>query len=162
MTDTSYRVIVASDNSPVSRKAVHYAVDLCKKLAVPHELEVVFVVALNPLVNPVPFLGDLDRSANVGIENDAKKDLEELRGFLKQFDGVVNYKIVDIKDYTDVGPILETYAEKRAANLFVIGSRNNDGLKKLILGSTSEYCIHHVKCPVVVVKGDYNETKKTE
>lgn len=33
---------------------------------------------------------DLDKAANIGIQDDAKKDLVELREFVKQFDGVVS------------------------------------------------------------------------
>ncbi|RUS15938.1 hypothetical protein BC937DRAFT_91782 [Endogone sp. FLAS-F59071] len=160
MADSTYRMVVASDNSDVSRKAICFAVDLCKKLAVTYELDIVYVIALNPPSNPLPGLGQLDKAANVEIQDDAKKDLVELRGFVKQFDGVVNYSLIDIKDYTHVGAILEDYTIKRAADILIVGSRNNEGLRKIILGSTSEYCVHHVKCPVIVVKHDHNEHKK--
>ncbi len=39
------------------------------------------------------------------------------------------------------------------ADLLVIGSRGYGGLRGLVLGSVSTYCVHHVCCPVVVVPG---------
>jgi nucleotide-binding universal stress UspA family protein len=38
------------------------------------------------------------------------------------------------------------------ADLLVVGARGLGGFKGLLVGSTSQYCLHHAPCPVVVVK----------
>ena len=36
--------------------------------------------------------------------------------------------------------------------LIVMGSRGKGGLARAILGSTSDYVMHHAACPVLIVK----------
>lgn len=38
------------------------------------------------------------------------------------------------------------------ADLLVVGSRGHVHLAELLLGSVSSHCVHHAKCPVVIVR----------
>eukprot|EP00271_Cylindrocystis_brebissonii_P003732 TRINITY_DN149_c0_g2_i3.p1 TRINITY_DN149_c0_g2~~TRINITY_DN149_c0_g2_i3.p1 ORF type:complete len:176 (+),score=32.58 TRINITY_DN149_c0_g2_i3:318-845(+) len=42
--------------------------------------------------------------------------------------------------------------EQLNADLLVMGSHGYGAVKRALLGSVSDYCIHHAKCPVVVVR----------
>ncbi|KAJ3069774.1 hypothetical protein HDU98_007160, partial [Podochytrium sp. JEL0797] len=42
--------------------------------------------------------------------------------------------------------------EDIGANMLVIGSRGLSGFKKALMGSVSEYLVHHCKVPVVVAR----------
>lgn len=44
--------------------------------------------------------------------------------------------------------------ESRGADLLVVGSRGHGTAVAMLLGSVSEYCVHHALCPVVVVRPD--------
>jgi nucleotide-binding universal stress UspA family protein len=44
------------------------------------------------------------------------------------------------------------------ADLLVIGSRGKNGFTEALLGSVAQHCIHHAKCPVVVIRGAAAET----
>ena len=49
------------------------------------------------------------------------------------------------------GPVLVGAAE--GADLLVVGCRGHSGLTATVLGSVSQYCVHHAPCPVVIVRG---------
>jgi len=38
------------------------------------------------------------------------------------------------------------------ADFLVIGSHGYGTVKRTLLGSVSNYCAHHVKCPVLIIK----------
>ncbi|KAL5808534.1 hypothetical protein ACOSQ3_029225 [Xanthoceras sorbifolium] len=43
-------------------------------------------------------------------------------------------------------------AEQMHIDLLVVGSRGLGKIKRAFLGSVSDYCAHHVVCPIVIVK----------
>ncbi|CAG8665678.1 25718_t:CDS:2 [Dentiscutata erythropus] len=137
---TQYTILLAAEESEVSCKALSYAFDLCSRLNTPYSLEIVYVIALNPETN-VPFLHNLDKANNLDILLDAKKPISKVMERLKQCHGVV-------------GKILKDYVEnhKPDLNLLVVGSRELDGLQKIVLSSTSDYLVKNLRCPVTIVK----------
>jgi nucleotide-binding universal stress UspA family protein len=40
----------------------------------------------------------------------------------------------------------------RGADLLVVGSRGHGGFTEALLGSVSQACVHHARCPVVVIR----------
>ena len=42
------------------------------------------------------------------------------------------------------------------ADLLVLGSRGHGGFAEALLGSVSQHCVHHARCPVLVIRGDLN------
>ena len=39
------------------------------------------------------------------------------------------------------------------ADLLVVGSRGHGGFAEALLGSVGQHCVHHARCPVVVIRG---------
>jgi len=44
-------------------------------------------------------------------------------------------------------------AAAEGAELLVVGNRGHGGLAEALLGSVSQYCVHHASCPVVIMRG---------
>jgi nucleotide-binding universal stress UspA family protein len=43
------------------------------------------------------------------------------------------------------------------AALLVVGSRGHGGFTEALLGSVSQHCVHHARCPVVVIRGQQHD-----
>lgn len=59
---------------------------------------------------------------------------------------------VDRKAICDL-PAQALLRASQDADLLVLGSRGRGGFKGLLLGSVSEQCLHHARCPVAIVRG---------
>jgi nucleotide-binding universal stress UspA family protein len=85
---------------------------------------------------------------NYNPESDAHKMLEDaiekVRG---AFDGVQFDPVV-----VEGHPAPALVEAARGADLLVVGSRGHGEFSGMLLGSVSEYCTHHVSCPITVVR----------
>lgn len=74
----------------------------------------------------------------------------------------------------DVGCIITDHINQNPPDMLVVGSTNKEGIQKyptvhiqllslgililvftrFILGSVSDYCLHHCECPVTVIKNN--------
>lgn len=55
----------------------------------------------------------------------------------------------------EAGPVL--VERSRDASLLVVGTREHTGLRRLVSGSISHYCLSHATCPIVAVPGPVTE-----
>ena len=56
------------------------------------------------------------------------------------------------------GPAICKLAKTWDANLIIVGSHGRKGLSEMLLGSVSNYVVHHAPCSVMVVHGGRSET----
>jgi len=49
-------------------------------------------------------------------------------------------------------PAVVLIEASEGADLLVVGSRGLGGFKGLVLGSVSQQCSHHARCPITIVR----------
>ena len=126
------KIIVGYDGS----KSAATAVEAAKKRALESGAEVVVVTSLM-----VP---------DTVVE---KKAEAELAGVVECFkDTGITVKTELLVRGLDPGEDLEKYAEENNVDEIVIGLRKRSKVGKILFGSTAQYVILNMKCPVVVVK----------
>lgn len=57
----------------------------------------------------------------------------------------------------DPGHSVVSIAEEQGCDLIVMGSRQKGMVRRFLLGSVSNYVIHHSKCPVLIVPTHHEE-----
>ena len=57
------------------------------------------------------------------------------------------------------GNVLVQAAEDEKATMIVMGTRGMGTVRRTILGSVSDYVVHHAHCPVVVCRKPKEEQK---
>lgn len=68
-------------------------------------------------------------------------------------DAGVDDEDVEIEQVVVEGPAASALLEAaKDASLLVVGSRGLGGFAGLLLGSVSQQCAHHARCPVVIVR----------
>ena len=60
---------------------------------------------------------------------------------------------VEIEQVVREGQPTDVLVEESAeAEMLVLGSRGRGGFRELMLGSVSQQCAHHARCPVTIVR----------
>jgi nucleotide-binding universal stress UspA family protein len=135
------RILVATDGSEYSRKAVDKALELAEYSR--GLLTVISVLEISPHIYAVaPELTEEKIKLNEKIVDEVKK-LAASRGI--QAEGVVREGECANEVITDV-------ARQKNIDLIILGSHGRTGLKRLLMGSVTESVIAHAPCPVLVVK----------
>lgn len=132
------KILVPTDLSECSKKALQYAVPFAKQFGA--ELHLLYVSEPYP---PVPELGPVD----VVPPQDAKADLEALRRSI----GQSVRTSASLRVGTPHVEIAES-ARELEADLIIIATHGRKGFERMFLGSTAETVVRHAPCPVLIVR----------
>jgi len=135
-------ILLATDFSPGSENALHYALNLARRFGA--TMHVVHVVTPDPL-----------RPAN---SQAAQRLIDEAwlegRQFITRL--IVSGDLNEVEDKLlvvggELWPTLAQIVRDRKIDLVVIGTRGRSGLIKMLLGSTAETVFRQSPCPVLTV-----------
>lgn len=130
------RILVPTDFSPTSQRALDYATRLAEStgaaMILMHALELpdTWSVSENP------------------TESDPEL-MEKLRAIQPTSDKVVVERVVH---GGPPGPVICWVAQERQCDLIVMGTHGRKGLSHLLLGSVAEEVIRNAPCPVLTVR----------
>ncbi len=148
------KFLVAIDGSQASHKALQTAINLAK----PAAAAISVVTILEPLRDYYPELimptGDwVSWQAHPNPELE-KAMVEKGRSLLQEAENTCKNADVACETSLEFGSPRDLIC-KLAGNdvdILVIGSRGLGSVERLMLGSVSDYIIHHAPCPVLVVR----------
>ena len=142
-------VIVGVDGSPDSLRALRWAQEHARRYEAPLHAVAVYDV---PTVYGGPYamaaLPDveaLEQQARTGLAESVREALGD------------DPQVTQVVERGHPAKVLVAASE--GAEIMVVGSRGHGGFVGLMLGSVSQYCVTHARCPVVVLphEGDEGE-----
>jgi nucleotide-binding universal stress UspA family protein len=144
------RILVATDGSPLSKKAVASAIDLAAALGA--ELIALKVIPRYPqsyFEGSIPLSADEVAKVEQHWTEDARGvvDTVKTQGEKK---GVTVKAILSKADV--VSDALIAAAKKHEADLIVMASHGRKGIKRMLLGSETQQVLTHSHIPVLVLR----------
>jgi nucleotide-binding universal stress UspA family protein len=147
------KILIATDGSEFSRKALEKACEVAKGLddvsfRVISIYEPQVPIAAEPYALSAEYFDRLDRLAKERAEECAKEGVAFLNA---------RFPNVGIDSQVELGSppqMIVEAAEAWGADLIVVGSHGHGFWGRLALGSVSDAVLHHAPCSVLVVKAE--------
>jgi nucleotide-binding universal stress UspA family protein len=138
-------ILFPSDGSAASQKIEAHVVAMSRsfqaRVTVLHAYE--FLEAIPVYEASYAYLEELE----VYLEAQSKELVEQTRLRLEAQGLTVNQLI----NKGPVGQSIVQASRDQACDLIVMGSHRRGAVKRLLLGSSSNYVVHHAECPVLLV-----------
>lgn len=154
------KILVALDRSPLSEQVFEEAFSLAKTT----DSALMLLHVLSPMEEgyPMPIYPGPD-SVYPGNDESIRLYARQWQDFeqkglemLRQLNGKVLAAGITTEfsqNVGDPGRVICKLAQAWEADLIVLGRRGHSGLSELILGSVSNYVLHHAPCSVLALQG---------
>ncbi len=145
------KIMVAIDGSASSQKALEQAIFLAQ----PHNTEVLVLAVVEPVLDyplyPIGGAAFVEPNLNGGEIFAEKK--ETARKLLTDAETLMKDLPYETRlCFGDARHLICDIAEMEKVDMLIIGSRGLGALGRLVLGSVSDYIMHHAPCPVLVMR----------
>ena len=149
------KILIATDGSDFSRKAVEKC---CEILGKGSEAEI-RIISLVEHVTPMaaePFAVSADyyREIEENLRKQSEKAVADAEEIIREKLGNENFTIGGEVFTGHVKQIIVDEAKKFKADLIVVGSHGKGFFNRMLLGSVSDFVVHHAPCSVLVVRDD--------
>jgi nucleotide-binding universal stress UspA family protein len=152
------KILVPLDGSEHSLKALEGAAQIAEKFSGKITLVHVYSVSVQPLMMPEPSTsGSLGMPILTGAEVTKMIEAAQNVGNRILDDGERRIKSdkVEVKKMLVEGHAVQEIvriANEGNYDLIVLGARGISHMREILLGSVTDGVIHHVRCPVLVIK----------
>ncbi|TVQ26283.1 MAG: universal stress protein [Leptolyngbya sp. DLM2.Bin15] len=154
------KILVALDRSPLSRRVFDHALTLIEPAV--SQVKIIHCLNLGTYQN---FGAILDTGIGLRTQTDLArseaaeqaKASAEAASWLNSLRAEAEVQGVSadfLIETAGPGPVVCQVAQDWSADVIVVGNGGKRGIKELILGSVSQYIIHHAPCPVLVLPPD--------
>ena len=143
-----HKIMLATDFSPHSRRALEHAIELASRLGVP----MLILSAVQLPTYPVPdgvimrgpdVLAELVERTRAGLDEAQRVALDR---------GVTEVEVLWVEG--PPAPEIVRVAHEQSVNLIVVGTHGRGLLARAILGSVADRVVRSAHCPVLVVTHD--------
>ena len=153
------KILAAIDFSPLSQAVFQQALDLAKsdqaQLLLFHCLTADTVTLPAPLVGEFGLSPQLMHQLNPTEVVRFDQQIEHMRTLLQHYCDQAKQAGVTVEcdqQTADPGQGLCQAAKRWGADLLIVGRRGRKGLTEVLLGSVSNYVLHHAPCTVLVIQ----------
>ncbi|MCJ8280073.1 MAG: universal stress protein [Rivularia sp. ALOHA_DT_140] len=162
------KILVAIDNSNMTQKVFDEAIFLAKAT----DANVMILHVLSPLdeqyIDPLFLQPTIIYPQLRGNNSKYAKDWEKLKenrlnwlNWLRQQATQLGVKAEYSQNIGEPSRMICDIAQNWEADVIVIGRRGRRGISELLMGSVSNYVLHHAPCSVFIVQGIIPPTQET-
>jgi nucleotide-binding universal stress UspA family protein len=145
-----YKIIMApTEGSDSEKSAVSSAAKLARRFDA--ELRLVRVDPSPLVIETIPRPPVLEITEDT-LREERLARLRKLEALGAEYGAENDIRVITALEDGPVGPTLRDYANKFNVDLIVMASHSRGGIKRVTLGSVTDYLIRHTSIPVLVVK----------
>lgn len=138
------KILVPVDGSGTADNALRYGVEMAKTYEA--RLFVTVVADIGEAAYPLMQV-NLDRNGFASIKEKSEAVMERVK---KQIPQDINFTPI-IRTGVP-GNVITSLVDEESIDLVIMGNSGKGSLSSFIMGSVSQYVIHHVKVPVLIIK----------
>lgn len=153
------RILIALDRSPQGKQVFDHALDLAMHKG--GQLKIVHCLDIDTELDVAPIGTGLELDLPIMVwemqQERLKAELAKTKAWLQPYTETCQQNGILAESSYFVGSPgvwICRVAQEWKANLIVVGRRGRRGLAEVVLGSVSNYVIHHAQCSVLVVQGE--------
>jgi nucleotide-binding universal stress UspA family protein len=143
-------ILLATDGSPASESASEEAIDLATQI----DARLLVVSVMGGSSRPA------GASTEVASMADSRDSLTTKAQALVQRAKAAGADATFLVWDGEPGEAIVAAAESENADLIVVGSHGRSGVSRFLIGSVSDYVVRHAHCPVMVVRGRLEATRR--
>ena len=148
------RIVVCLDGSSAAEGVLPYATDE----ALVHHSRVVLlrVVSLPEITIPIGIPGEPGiPMSTAGAARHTRKEESEADDYLRRIAELMRGKGLDVQSVVlpgIAGEAITNYAQENGCKLIAIATHGYGGIRRLVLGSTADFVLHHSTVPILIVR----------
>ncbi|HEY9604163.1 MAG TPA: universal stress protein [Allocoleopsis sp.] len=158
------KILVAIDRSPQAPVVFEQALELAQNDE--SRLKVLYCLSLDTEAKSAPAIGTLADVDLYGTFHRVQRErlhleIEKAKSWLEFYCQQATLRAIPTEYDCKVGQPNEKICEVArtwGADLIVLGRRGYKGISEIVLGSVSNYVLHHASCSVFVVQGVVEQT----